>query len=109
MRAIGTVRKRPGMAFLGYAVALLPLVGVLAAFHTKAFAGLGWHGGQYAKAFLAGTAVAVLGGAALRAWQPGSVWRSVGHGVLLAGVTGAVLILIFLIWVGYAVSHMTFV
>ncbi|GAA0539188.1 hypothetical protein GCM10010172_20480 [Paractinoplanes ferrugineus] len=97
------------MAFLGYVVTVVPLAGIVAAYQNRAFEGVGWHGGQYAEAFVVGTLVLLVAGAVLQAWPAGSAWRSVGRGILLAGVTGIFLTLIFMVLVGYALSHMRFV
>ena len=100
--------RRPALALFGYVAGLLPLIAIIAAFQKRALDGVGWRGGQYAEAFLAVTTCAIMAGAVLRARQPDSTWRSFGLGMILAGVTGTVMVAIILTLVGSALSHFSF-
>jgi hypothetical protein len=101
--------RHSGEAMAGYAVMLLPLLGLVVAFHNRAFESLGWRGGQYSQAYLATVAFALLAGARLRIREPGSPWRSFGHGMILAGVTGLILMVVIVVLLGRALSGYTFV
>ena len=91
----------------GYVAGLLPLAAILVVFRGGSLHGAGWRGGQYAQAFVVVTFVALVAGAAVRARDPR--WRPFGTGLILAGVTGLLLIAVAVGLLVYALSHARFV
>lgn len=77
-------RKRPGVAFAGFAVPVALQGAVVTAYRAGSFAGAGWRGGEYAYAFLGVAVGAIVLGCALKFARP--PWNSVGTGFLLAGL-----------------------
>jgi hypothetical protein len=87
-------RKRPGMAFAGFAVPFALQLAVMAAFRAESFADAGWRGGEYAYAFIGVAVGSIVLGCALKLVRP--PWNSVGTGAVLAGVLGfAIVIAVF--------------
>ncbi|MBB5802593.1 polyferredoxin [Saccharothrix ecbatanensis] len=82
-------RKRPGVAFAGFLVPFALLMAVMAAHRAQSFDALGWHGGEYAYAFIGVALGAVVVGALLKAARP--PWPSVGTGMILAGTVGVLI------------------
>lgn len=89
-------RKRPGMAFAGFATPFAVLVAVVAVAYS---ADLGWHGGEYAHAFLGIAAGSVVAGLVLQVFD--RPWSSVGVGMMLAGafcvVAAVAFVVLFLV------------
>ncbi|AYY14007.1 hypothetical protein EF847_16150 [Actinobacteria bacterium YIM 96077] len=102
--------KRPGVAFAGFALPFVLLVSVALAYQAGSFAGIGWHGGEYAYAFVGVAAGSVLVGSLLIFARPGSPWKSFGSGMLLAGASGGVIAIaiIVLFMIAFSQSSLTF-
>jgi hypothetical protein len=98
-------RRRPGVAFAGFAVTGFLLIAVVLAYGADAFAGSGWAGGQYASVFVGTTIAAMVAGAGLQAARRSSPWRPFGFGLLLGGGAGVLIIAaaFFALW--YAFSN----
>ncbi|WP_431904990.1 hypothetical protein [Amycolatopsis thermoflava] len=79
-----TEDRRPGVAFLGFALATGLLIAVMAALAGDVVAG--WHAGEYAYPFIGVTFGAIIGGSLCRLARP--PWRSLGSGLLLGGALG---------------------
>ncbi|MEU0470150.1 hypothetical protein ABZ215_39655 [Amycolatopsis sp. NPDC006131] len=84
MTAPDPLRPRPGVAFLGFALATGLLIGVVVALARDAITG--WHAGEYTYAFIGVTFGAIIGGCLCRLARP--PWRSLGSGLLLGGALG---------------------
>jgi len=95
---------RPGVGFLGFALAtgLLTTLAVLT--REDAFARFGWRGGEYALSFLAAASGAVLGGVLLRQTRP--PWRSLGTGLVVGGSVGLLLLVAVAVMLIVLVSQM---
>ncbi|GGS46954.1 MULTISPECIES: hypothetical protein [Actinokineospora] len=82
-------RKRPGAVFAGFLAPFALLVATVLAFVEDVFADRGWRGGEYATAFVAVAVVSLVAGVLLKATAP-QPWRSVGAGMVRAGLLGLV-------------------
>jgi membrane protease YdiL (CAAX protease family) len=101
MRAAGVVgetghvidveqRKRPGVAFAGFAAPFALQLAVVAAFRAGYFTDAGWRGGEYAYAFIGVAIGSIVLGCALKFARP--PWNSVGTGMVLAGALGFLIV-----------------
>ncbi|HKS47612.1 MAG TPA: hypothetical protein VJT49_21365 [Amycolatopsis sp.] len=97
--------KRPGVAFAGFMVPFVLLVLVVLAYTANFFADIGWHGGEYADAFLGVVIGAMVVGAVLKLLPPRLPWTSFGTGLLLAGTLGVVIIAVLCAVISIALSH----
>ncbi|ROP36056.1 hypothetical protein [Saccharothrix texasensis] len=85
-------RKRPAVAFAGFLVPFAAQLAVPAAFRAEYFADAGWHGGEYAYAFIGVAVGSTVLGCAVKFLRP--PWNSVGTGLVLAGTLGFVTVLV---------------
>ena len=79
-------------ALAGFSVPAALLALTVFAFLNDTMKPIGWHGGEYAYAFVWITFGAALAGLVVRATAPGP-WRSLGAGLALAGAAGLVVVI----------------
>lgn len=84
-----------GAALVGFTASAALLVLTVSAYLNGTFAHLGWHGGEYAYAFLWIAIGSTVVGGVIRLAAP-APWRSIGSGLAVGGI-GGVLILVLLI------------
>ena len=101
-------RTRPGMGFAGFAVTFVLLAVVVLAYQTKALAGAGWAGGEYANAFVLIAICAVVAGLVMLIAGRGTSWRPFGAGVLAGGGLGLGFVVVALVMFWIAWSNYTF-
>ena len=101
-------RRRPGVAFAGFAVTGGLLLAVVFAYQLDVLAGVGWAGGEYANVFVLTAIGAVVAGAGLQALRRTSPWRPFGFGVLLGGAAGVLFTLAMFLVFWWAFSNYTF-
>ena len=78
-------RRRAILA--GFLVPLALLVLIALAYRNDFFASSGWHGGEYAYAFVWTALGSIVVGAVVRL-TASTPWRSIGSGMILVGATG---------------------
>jgi hypothetical protein len=100
-------RRRPGVAFAGFAVAAVALLAVVLAHRVRAFADAGWAGGEYATAFACVAIGAVVAGAGLQTVRRPSRWQRFGVGLLVGGSAGVLFTAAAVVTVLYAFSRLT--
>ncbi|UQS26414.1 hypothetical protein L1857_28160 [Amycolatopsis thermalba] len=98
-----TEDRRPGVAFLGFALATGLLIVVVVALMRDFVAG--WHGGEYASAYIGVTFGAMIAGSLCRLARP--PWRSFGTGLILGGVLGFASFLAVAVALYLALSQMS--
>jgi hypothetical protein len=96
-------RKRPGVALAGFVPPFALLLAVMRAYQAEYFADLGWHGGEYAYAFIGVAAASVVVGLVLKFLRP--PWNSAGTGMVLAGTAGVVIVIVVIALVLVALSQ----
>ncbi|NUT53979.1 MAG: hypothetical protein HOV94_42830 [Saccharothrix sp.] len=79
-------RKRPGVVLASLLVPFAVLATLYTAYLRDSFASLGWHGGEYAYAFIGVAVGSIVLGLVLKFLRP--PWDSVGTGLLIGGTVG---------------------
>lgn len=83
-------------ALLGFAASATLLAATVVAYLQDSLASVGWHGGEYAYAFIWITLGLVVGGAVLMAGAA-APWRSIGTGMVWAGGIGVLVVVVLIV------------
>lgn len=86
-RRVTKLDRRQGAALAGFLFSLALLTLIALAYRNDFLASSGWHGGEYANAFIWTAIGSIVVGAVVRL-TASTPWRSIGSGMILVGATG---------------------
>jgi hypothetical protein len=91
-RRVTKLDRRRGAILTGFLVPLALLALIALAYRNDFFASSGWHGGEYAYAFIWTALGSIVVGAVVRL-TAAAPWRSIGSGMMLVGSAGMLVVI----------------